>query len=65
MERGSFKFEITMGIWEGEMIVKALEHYNLRRADERSSKEDMIRHLRYSMENKKVERTKRRDDDGR
>ena len=53
MNRGSFTFKITMGVWEGELLVKALENYKPRKADEKCSKEDLIRHLKYQMEQQK------------
>lgn len=49
MSKNTFTFKMTMGFWEGELIVKALEKYNPRRKDEKSSKEDLIRHLNYQM----------------
>lgn len=55
MSKNCFTFNVTMGFWEGEMLVKALENYNPKKADEKCSKQDLIRHLEYQMEKQKNE----------
>ena len=59
MSLKTFTFKLTMGIWEGELILKALEKYKPRRNNEKYSKQDLMRHLKRQMEEQKNERTDR------
>lgn len=60
MKRGTFRFEYTMGFWEAEMLIKALESFNSTKTNEKISKEDLICNLKYQMQEARAKNDDRR-----
>lgn len=55
MKKTSFTLTMTMGFWEAEMLIKALDGYQPKKGREEWSKQDLTRLITRQIENAKEE----------